>query len=135
MNEILLVTFIIITVIALGGLVWLILEHKKLKKDYFILNEHVHSNNQDIAGLCSAAVFVDSRISENVNRLKSIVDKIVALEEEQREIQNQQQVSTNESYQNEIKRVQNGVESGEQSQHYEVSREEAELLIRLQGKR
>lgn len=132
MNEIILVAFIVISMTTIGGLIWLIMHYKKLKQDFLRLNESVQSNNQDIAGLCSAAVFVDKRISDNLNQLKSVVEKIDELEEDQQH-QNEPQISSNHPYHNAIQRVRNGANSGDLIQDCGVSREEAELLIRLHG--
>ncbi len=130
MDEILLVFFIIISIISLAGLVWLMVEHKKLRRDYFILSKNVLRNNQDIGGLSSAAVFVDSRISGNKTELNSIVDKIEGIEDDI----NSSKVSANELYQNAIETMPIEEDSGKQTQESgTTSREEEELLMRLRG--
>ncbi len=129
MNAGLLVICIVITIISVGGLVWLAVEHKKLRRDFRILSENVRRNNQDIGGLSSAAVFVDSRISGNKTELNSVVDKIDSFEE----ALDSPEVLADESYQSVIKTVQNEVNLGEQIQQSGASREETELLMRLRG--
>ena len=124
-----LVFFIIITIISIAGLVWLTVEHKKLRRDYLILSENVRRNNQDIGGLSSAAVFVDNRISANKTELKDVVDIINGIEEEL----NSPEESANELYQNVIETVSNEEDSGDQIQQSGASREETELLMRLRN--
>ncbi len=130
MNEVLLVICIVITIISVGGLVWLAVEHKKLRRDFQILSESVWRNNQDIGGLSSAAVFVDSRISGNKTELNSVVDKIEGIEDDI----NSSKVSANELYQNAIETMPIEEDSGKQTQESgTTSREEEELLMRLRG--
>ena len=129
MNAGLLVICIVITIISVGGLVLLAVEHKKLRRDFRILSENVRRNNQDIGGLSSAAIFVDSRISGNKTELNSVVDKIDSFEE----ALDSPEVLADESYQPVIQTVLNKVDSGEQIQQSGASREETELLMRLRG--
>ncbi|MFW5443680.1 MAG: DUF2802 domain-containing protein [Methylococcaceae bacterium] len=124
MDNILLIVIIIILVNA-GVLVWLILQHKKLRQDFIVLSAVVERNNKDIAGLCSAAVSVDNRVYENKEQLKGIVEKVVDFE------QHEQQLS--QPYHGAIQRVRNGATAEELIQQCGLSREEATLLIRLHG--
>lgn len=121
----LLVSLIVITFILVAALVWVILEQEKLKQNYAQLSNNIERNNKDIAGLCSAAVSVDNRISENDEQLKAVVE--LAVEVEPNDPQ------PNQSYDNAIQRVRNGESVEELVQHCGLSREEAELLIRLHG--
>ncbi len=129
MNASLLVICIVITIILVGGLVWLADEHKKLKRDFQILSENVWRNNQDIGGLSSAAVFVDNHISRNKTELKSVIEKMDSFEE----VLNSPEVSVDESYQPVIQTVLNKVDSGKEIQQSGASREETELLMRLRA--
>lgn len=130
MDEILLVFFIIIGIISIAGLVWLTVEHKKLRRDYLILSENVRRNNQDIGGLSSAAVFVDSRISGNKIELNSVVNKVEGIEDDL----NSPKESATELYQNVIETVSIEESLGKQTQESgTTSREEEELLMRLRG--
>ena len=125
MNEILLITFIIITIVIVGVLVWLVQEHKKLRQDYTILSDFVERNNRDIAGLCSAAVSVDGKLSDNNEQLNGIVEKVADFE--------QHEPQGSQSYHSAIQRVKNGSNAEELIEQCGLSREEAMLLIRLHG--
>ena len=84
-------------------------------------------NNRDIAGLCSAAVCVDSRLSDNNEQLNGIVEKVTDFE------QHEQQ--TSQPYHSAIQKVRDGVDAEELIQQCGLSREEAMLLIHLHGNR
>lgn len=125
MENILLVTFIVITIAIVGMLVWLLQEHKKLKQEFLALSGNVERNNRDIAGLCSAAVSVDTQMIDNSEQLKGIVEKVTDFE------QHEQQAT--QPYHNAIQRVRDGASAEELMQECGLSREEAVLLIRLHG--
>ena len=72
MNNPLMVALIIegvMIVVMLVALFWLVRTQLKLKHDYQVLNDIVHGNSNDIAGLCSAALTVDSRIATVDSRI------------------------------------------------------------------
>lgn len=125
MDNILFVIFLTITLVIVGVLAWLMRGYKKLRQDYIILSKHVERNNRDIAGLCSAAVCVDSRLSDNNEQLNGIVEKVTDFE------QHEQQ--TSQPYHSAIQKVRNGADAEELIQQCGLSREEALLLIRLHG--
>ena len=127
MENILLVTFIVITIVIVGLLVWLLQELRKLKRDYLVLSNDVARNNKDIAGLCSAAVSVDTRITYNNEQLKEVAEKVTDFE------QYEQQAS--QPYYSAIQRVRDGATVEELVQQCGLSREEAVLLMRLHGGR
>ena len=127
MDNILLIIFLTFALVVAGVLVWLILAHKKLRQDFIILSEYVERNNNDIAGLCSAAVSVDSRLSDNNAQLNGIVEKVADFE------QHEQQ--SKQPYHSAIQKVRNGADAEELIQQCGLSREEAVLLIRLHGNR
>ena len=127
MDNILLIVFLTIILVVAGILVWLILAHKKLRNDFISLSEYVERNNKDIAGLCSAAVFVDSRMSDNNAQLNGLIEKVADFE------QHEQQSS--QPYHSAIQMVRNGADAEELIQQCGLSREEAVLLIRLHGNR
>lgn len=125
MENILLVTLIVITIVIVGVLVWLFQELKKLKQEILTLSGNVERNNRDIAGLCSAAVSVDTQIIDNNERIKGIVEKVTDFE------QHEQQLT--QPYHDAIQRVRDGANTEELMQKCGLSREEAVLLIRLHG--
>lgn len=138
MNEIVTVTLLVITMILIAILVWLILEHIKLKKNHLLLSDSVERNNQDMAGMCSTAVFVDKKITGNTKYLRSVAEKFESYDSEFQEIQEklqqlleQQDVSAIPTQLNTVPSLRKDEEIDELIQQSEVSREETELLMRL----
>lgn len=123
MVKILLISFFVMAVILVPVLVWMILEQKKLKQEYTQLKNSLERSNNDIAGLCSAAVSVDHRISENNEQINEVLEAEVEIE------QNEQPL--NQVYDSAIERIRNGENVDGLVQHCGLSRDEAELLIRL----
>ena len=126
MDNILLTTLVIIVIVLVGGLVWLVQEHKRLRQDYNYLLNSVERNSQDIAGLCSAAVTVDTTLSAVDKQAKNMLEKIDNFE--------QYEQQAGQPYQSAIQRVRNGAEVEELVVQCGLSREEALLLIRMHGK-
>ncbi len=125
MINVLLLSFVALTIILLGMLVWLVLEHRKLKQSFIRLSDNVQRNNNDIAGICLAAVSVDDRILDNGRQLELVTEKLADSE------QNEQQF--NHPYSSAIQRIRHGANIEELIEQCSLSREEAELLIRLHG--
>lgn len=125
MINVLLISLIVIIFILVAALVWVVLEQIKLKQDYAQLSNNIERHNKDIAGLCSAALSVDNRISRNDEQLKAVVEQAIEVEQEGQQ--------SNQSYEDAIQRVRHGESVEELVQHCGLSREEAELLIRLHG--
>jgi hypothetical protein len=122
-NVLLIISFI--TIILLGALAWLILEHRKLKQNFILLSNNVQRNNNDIAGICLAAISVDNRISHNGQQLEVVAEKLVNSE--------QNGLQFNHPYSSAIGKVRHGANIEELIQQCGLSKEEAELLIRLHG--
>jgi hypothetical protein len=138
MNEIVTVTLLVITMILIAILVWMVLEHIKLKKNYLLLSDSVERNNQDIAGICSTAVFVDKKITGNTKYLRSVADQFESYDSEFQEIQEklqklleQPEVSATPTQFNAVPSLRKSEDIDELIQQSEVSREETELLMRL----
>ncbi|MGR9117015.1 MAG: DUF2802 domain-containing protein [Gammaproteobacteria bacterium] len=112
----------LIAVIAL--LAWLIIEHLRLKRQLRALADRVDNQNRDIAGLCSAAVTVDSRLTGADDLLKSLAEKLTDYELKE---------EAEQPYHNVIQRVRQGADAAELMQQFGLSRDEAVLLIRLHG--
>lgn len=121
MNDVLLVISMIITVVIVATIIWLIFEHKKLKKKFGLLNSCVERNNKDLAGLCAAAVIVDKRLSESGNQLNDTVEKRTVPEPQE------------QPYRNAIQLILEGANTEDLMQQIALSRDEADLLIRLHG--
>ncbi len=109
----------------MGVLIWLVIQNKKLKQETLKLRSFIERNNKDIAGLCSAGVSVDSRITDNNEQLLEIEEKVSDFKYKE------QEPSSTPSYQLAIQRIHNGANVEELIQHCQLSREEALLLVRM----
>jgi hypothetical protein len=132
MNEYLLLVLVGVVVFVLVILVWLLRQQQALKKQFQLLEERVQRSNEDVAGLCSAAVAVDRRLAANDSRLNSIVDQV----------NTQRQTVTNmapaepipaSGYEDVIQKIRNGVGIEELVRDCGLTRDEAVLLMRLHG--
>lgn len=142
MNEILLISSILMAVTLFIALVWVVFSYKKLKQELSILRDDVERNNKDIAGLCSAAVSVDSRLLSSSEQLKGVVEKVMDSHEQLKDIvekvtgfeRHGQQESSSQPYHSAIQRIHDGASAEELIKQCGLSRDEAVLLIRLHGK-
>lgn len=123
MDNSVLVTLLIITVVMVGILIWLGIVYIKLKQELFKLGHTLEQNNQDIAGLCSAAVSVDRKLSENSGEIHGVTEKITAFT-------HQKQQNT-PPYQNAIEKIRSGAKAEELMELCGLSREEANVLISM----
>jgi Protein of unknown function (DUF2802) len=134
MNNLLMVALIIegvTIVVMLAVLFWLVRTQLKLKHDYQVLNDIVHGNSNDIAGLCSAALMVDSRIATVDNRIAVTdgqVDDLAA-----KIADSEQNEQSDHPYSTDIRKVRSGADVNELMQSSGLSHDEAALLIRLHG--
>ena len=127
MNNPMLVVFIIESVtivVMLVMLFWLVRTQLKLKRDYQSLNDIVHGNSNDIAGLCSAALTVDSKIAATDEQINDLAAKVAEAE------QNEQSAHP---YSVDIRKVRSGASVNELMKNSGLSHDEAALLIRLHG--
>lgn len=125
MNEVLLIAAIAISIALLCVVVWLIGQYRRIKREITELRSRVEGNTKDIAGLCSAAVSVDSRLSENGEQLQKIAERVVDFE--------QYEQQTSQPYHSAIQKIRNGASAEELIKQCGLSRDEAVLLIRLHG--
>ncbi|MGZ5008732.1 MAG: DUF2802 domain-containing protein [Methylobacter sp.] len=134
MNNILTIAVIIegvIIVVVLAALFWLVRTQLKLKHDYLVLNDIVHGNSNDIAGLCSAALTVDHRIATVDSRIAVTDEQIDDLAAKLAEVEQNDQSS--HPYSGDIRKVRSGASVNELMQNSGLSHDEAALLIRLHG--
>ncbi len=106
-------------------LLWLALGYMRLKKELHALKEYANRNNKDIAGLCSAAVTVDTRLNDRDQLIKELQQKLTQLNTVE---------TTAQPYHSVIQKVRSGADLNELMQNCGLSRDEAALLIRLHGK-
>ena len=124
MTHFLLAGLAMLFIVIFALIAWLIIAYLKLKRQYRILADHVNNHNRDIAGLCSAAVTVDARMTGADELLNALVEKLSDDEIEE---------DAEQPYQNAIQRVRQGANAAELMQKFGLSRDEAVLLIRLHG--
>ena len=118
-------------VIMLIVLAWLFRAQLKLKQDYQLLKDIVHSNSNDISGLCTAALTVDSRIAAVDSRMAATVGHVDDLAAKLAEVgQNDQSAHP---YSGDIRKVRSGASVDELMRNSGLSHDEAALLIRLHG--
>lgn len=134
MNNLLMIALIIegvTIVVMLGMLFWLARALLRLKGDYHILNDIVHGNCNDIAGLCSAALTVDNRIATVDNRIAAADGQIDDLAAKIADVEQNEQAD--HPYSIDIRKVKSGAGINELMQSSGLSHDEAALLIRLHG--
>ncbi len=118
-------------VVMLVVLFWLVRMQLRLKHDYQVLNDIVHGNSNDIAGLCSAALTVDSRIATVDSRIAVTDGQIDDLAAKIAEVEQNDQSS--HPYSGDIRKVRSGASVNELMKNSGLSHDEAALLIRLHG--
>ncbi|HEY8219431.1 MAG TPA: DUF2802 domain-containing protein [Methylobacter sp.] len=134
MNNLLIAGLIIegvIIVAMLLALFWLVRAQLKIKQDYQVLRDIVHGNSNDIAGLCSAALTIDSRIATVDNRIAVTDEQIDDLAAKIADVEQNDQSS--HPYSGDIRKVRSGASVNELMQNSGLSHDEAALLIRLHG--
>ena len=124
-----LMTIIIAVVIGVVStvvmvLVWLIRKYLNLKRDYQVLTEIVHGNNNDIRELYTTALTVDERTVAIDEKLSVLSEKISAYPQNE---------PSNHPYSLAIQKVRSGASVNELMQTSGLSQDEATLLIRLHG--
>ena len=118
-------------VVMLVVLFWLVRSQMKLKQDHQTLHDMVHGNSNDIAGLCSAALAVDSRIVATDEKINDAAATIVDLATKIAEAEHNEQSA--HPYSIDIRKVRSGASVNELMQGSGLSHDEAALLIRLHG--
>jgi len=129
--------FFQIAVIAVGitiVVVLLVLVHaySKLRLEYRALANSLNASNHDIAGLCSAALTVNSRLT-SAEELLSELSAALAEIQHQNPVGHQQAESSDTSYRAVIQKARSGASINELMHNCGLSRDEAALLIRLHG--
>ncbi len=128
MNEVLLAAALALSIAVSVVLLWLVVEHNKLKRTCRELEQAVGRNSKDIAGICSAAVSVDNRLQGNDERLRAIAAKLA-----QNESLKRQQPDASQPYHSAIQRIHRGAAADELVRECGLTRDEAVLLISLHG--
>ncbi|MDD5579462.1 MAG: DUF2802 domain-containing protein [Methylobacter sp.] len=105
-------------------LIWLIRLQFKLKHDYRLLANIVHGNSNDIAGLCSAALTINNRITTAEELIKVLSIKSV---------EHKKNEQYDHPYSGVLQKIRNGAGVHELMQDSGLSHDEAALLVRLHG--
>ncbi|MGZ8163253.1 MAG: DUF2802 domain-containing protein [Methylobacter sp.] len=105
-------------------LTWLVRAQLKLKHDYRLLANIVHGNNNDIAGLCSAALAVNNRITTTEEQIKALWTKSADYKKNEQ---------YDHPYSGVLQKIRSGAGVHELMQDCGLSHDEAALLIRLHG--
>ncbi|MGZ5050354.1 MAG: DUF2802 domain-containing protein [Methylobacter sp.] len=121
----------VIIIAMIGVLAWLIQSQLKLRRDVQVLSDMVNSHSNDIAGLCSAALTIDSRIAEVDNRIEVADGYIDDLAAKIADVEQHDQSS--HPYSGDIRKVRSGASVDELMKNSGLSHDEAALLIRLHG--
>ncbi|WP_445367741.1 DUF2802 domain-containing protein [Methylomonas sp. BW4-1] len=132
MSEYLLLVLAGVVVCILAMLVWLLRQQQTLKRQFQLLEERVQRSNEDVAGLCSAAVAVDRRLAANDSRLNSIVDQVNTLRQTVTNVAPAEPIPAS-GYEDVIQKIRNGVGIEELVRDCGLTRDEAVLLMRLHG--
>ncbi len=115
---------VVTSVVIVIVLVWLVRTHLKLKHDYQVLADVVQGHNNDIAGLCAAALAADGRRDATDEQLSVLCAKISDY---------QYNEPSSHPYSLVIQKVRSGASVNELMQNSGLSQDEAALLIRLHG--
>ena len=124
MVDIFLGIYSVLLLLVVIVLIWLVYDRFKLKKEIEALTDSVNRNNRDISGLCSAAITIDTRMTEGADQLNAALQKINDL---------QRTESTAQPYYSVIQKIRAGATVADLMQNSGLSRDEAVLLIRLHG--
>lgn len=128
MNELVVNTLLLITgsaTVVLSLLVFHLWRVSfQLREDFRSLAGAVSAFGSDIAGLCQAGVCQDGRISTHSRQLQELVDKIEVIS---------YQDQSGQSFHAAISAARKGADVQSLIERYGLTRDEAELLIRLHG--
>lgn len=112
---------------------------KRLQQDYQSLRSQIQRSSDDVAGLCSAAIAVDKRLSANESQLSQLLTvgnmpqpSFLRPEEH---LGHEQSETEQQGYAFAIEKIQRGVNIDELVKSCGLTRDEAVLLMRLHGKK
>jgi len=95
-----------------------------LEKEVFEASKKVEAIKHDISSLCASALGVDERVGEAERRLRSLIDRLIELEESET-FENLQE------FQAAIELAKDGVDAAGIVEKSHLTLDEAKLLIRL----
>lgn len=126
-----------LTLILGWGFVWLWREHKKLKQEHQQLTKQIQRTHDDLAGLCAAAIAVDSRMAATENRLEYLIDHLGSNQTAPSQPDIDETLELDQAPQGyglAIEKIRQGASLEELVKTCALTRDEAVLLMRLHGK-
>lgn len=119
--------------VLVAVLLWLLRDHKKLKNSYHLLAAQIQRNSDDVAGLCSAAVAVDQRMTMNEVRLDGLFELVSTSQLPQQAEEQHEEEPRAQGYDQAIEKIRRGANVDELVKSCGLTRDEALLLMRLHG--
>lgn len=112
---------------------------KRLQQDYQSLRSQIQRSSDDVAGLCSAAIAVDKRLSANESQLSQLLTvgnmPQPSFSRPEEHLGHEQSETEPQGYAFAIEKIQRGVNIDELVKSCGLTRDEAVLLMRLHGKK
>ena len=121
----------IIVGVLIAGIALLAYGLYKLKQAYDCLSAAFDSKTSELAALCSAALIQDQRIYNLEEKLRMAIE--VEGEQDYGEAEIDLDPSGEDSYQSAIQGIKQGVDAQQLVDQWGMSRDEADLLVRLHG--
>lgn len=108
-------------------------QQKRLKQEYQFLRSQLQRSNDDVAGLCAAAIAVDKRLSESESHLNHMLDTVNTPQPQHNELVIAEEEELQGGYSLAIEKIHRGASLDELVKSCGLTRDEAVLLMRLHG--
>jgi hypothetical protein len=109
---------------------------KKLERDHEALKAQMQRSGDDVAGLCSAAIMVDRRVSDSEMQLNRLLDHLENAQVSQPQSSGEALADDSaQGYALAIERIRDGANLDDLVRNCGLTRDEAVLLMRLHGGR
>lgn len=128
MTDYLLLALAGVVLFILAILVRVLRQQQRLGQSLRLLEERLQRSNEDVAGLCSAAVAVDRRLAANDSRLNNIAHQVTTA---QRQVTVPVAPEAASGYEDVIQKIRRGIGIEELVRDCGLTRDEAVLLTRL----
>ena len=133
MTDYLLLALAGVVLFILAILVRVLRQQQRLGQSLRLLEERLQRSNEDVAGLCSAAVAVDRRLAANDSRLNSIADQVTTAQRQVTVPVAPETPVSASGYEDVIQKIRRGIGIEELVRDCGLTRDEAVLLTRLHG--
>lgn len=112
---------------------------KRLQQDCQSLRSQSQRSSDDVAGLCSAAIVVDKRLSASESQISQLINAGYtsqhSLPQQEEDVVYEANDEEQQGYALAIEKIQRGVNIDELVKSCGLTRDEAVLLMRLHGKK